>query len=210
MTYTEIAADVISWLNRTGFTNLEAEVPTFVEFAQRRIWRKANFNAMLTEVSFDTDTPTIPVDLLRVHTMTIPNGSRLVEVNGAPLKKVIQEGSSVGMPCFYAPVGLNFRFGPTPDTNYSVDLVYYASLPNISPSVATNWVSDNNPELILFGALLEACLWLKDDTRAAVWEGRFQETLTNIQNSENKLGYEDGALRVYATGARLSDSVRAN
>ena len=210
MTYTEIEADVVSWLNRTGFTALEDLVETFIELAQRRIWRKADLNAMLTEVSFDTSTAALPADLQRVHTMTIPNGSRLVEVNGAPLKKVIQEGNVVGVPCFYAPVGLNFRFGPTPDTTYPVDLVYYASLPNISTTVATNWVSDNNPELILFGALLEACLWLKDDTRAAVWEGRFQETLANIENSENKMGYEDGALRVYTTGVQLSDSVRAN
>lgn len=208
-TYTEIDADLVSWLNRTGFTELIAETETFIALAQRRVWRTADLNAMLVEVAFDSDTPTIPSDYIRTKAMSIDYNNAPRAVNGAPLKKVIQAGYNE-IPTLYAPMGTIFKFGPTPDQVYSIDLIYYANLPVVSTSVATNWLSDNHPEIILFGAIMEACLWLKDDNRAAVWEGRFSQTLSDLEDSEQKMGYEGGALAVTVDGNVAIDSTRLN
>jgi hypothetical protein len=208
-TYTEIETDVISWLNRVGFTALVAEVETFIQLAQRRIYRTADLNAMLVEVAFDSDTPTIPTGYLRTKSMSTDTGGSTCQIHGAPLKKVKQAGL-LGQPRLYTTIGTDFRFGPTPDQVYSIDLVYYGSLTNVSSTVANNWLSDNIPELILFGACMEACLWLKDDARAGVWEGRFSQTLTDLEDSEGKMAYEGGALAVTIDGNVAEDSTRAN
>ena len=208
-TYAEIETDVISWLNRTGFTNLEAEVPTFMAMAQNRIWRNADLNAMLVEASFNSDTPTVPTGLLRVKSMTTTRGSQPWPLNGAPLKKVIAAGT-LSTPTLYTIVGTDFRFGPTPDAVYTMDVIYYAALTNIAATTDTTWVSDNWPELILFGTLLEACLWLKDDARSAVWEGRFSATLAEIEESEEKMAREGGSLQVTNDMPNGYDSTRLN
>ena len=209
-TYTEIEADVISWLNRTGFTALTDEVETFIALAQRRVWRTADLNAMLVlDDTIDTDTPTIPTDYLRTKAMSITVGGEPQPVFGRPLSKVVAAGT-LDTPCIYAPQGTIFRFGPTPDATYAIELVYYASLPVISTSVATNWLSLNAPEIIQFGAIMEACLWLKDDNRAAVWEGRFSQTLNDLEDSEAKMGYEGGSLVVTTDLNAGFDTTRVN
>ena len=208
-TYTEIQTDVISWLNRSGFTALTDEVETLIALAQRRVWRTSDLNAMLTEVSFLMSAPTIPADYLRTKSMTFLKGSAVMEVNGAPLKKVLQAGT-LDTPRLYAPVGTEFKFGPTTDADYTIDLIYYAALPVVSTTVATNWLSDNAPEIILFGAVMEACLWLKDDQRAAIWEGRFGQTLGDLMGSEGKMGYEGGSLQVTTDTHNGIDSTRLN
>ena len=51
---------------------------------------------------------------------------------------------------------------------------------------------------------------MKDDQRAAIWEGRYQDTLTTLVESENKMGYEGGSLQVTNDTPNGFDSTRLN
>lgn len=197
MTYTELAAHVESWLNRENFTELVAEIPTFFILSQERINLEPTFKlySTLTTATIDTATPTIPADYSKPYTFTIIEGTSRYELNSETLK-IVKSVQGSGRPYLVAPVGSEFVFGPTADSTYDVELIYFPKLTPISPSNATNELSDLYPSLILFATLLEACLWLKDDQRAAVWEGRYRDTLSKIHAFEEKAEYEDGSLQV--------------
>lgn len=196
-TYTTIATKVEQWLNREGMTELTDQVEDLIAMAQRRIHRECDFNAMMTVDSaftVDSQTETVPTGFLRAHSITIVDSSSNYEVQGASLQQVMAAGQS-GRPRYYHVVGSDIYFGPTPDQAYTATVIYYKPLDILSTSVSSNWFSTNAPELILFGALLEAALFLKDDNRAGVWESRFQQVKNDILLSESKADKEYGGLQ---------------
>lgn len=196
-TYTKLASKVESFLNRANFANLTAEIPMFVEMASRRI-QKEDLNAMeeiADTFEITTRSFAVPSDYDRTKTMTILLGNNNFEINGAAYKKVVQAGLNQ-RPQFYSVIGTNFVFGPSPDQGYTVELVYYKKLPVPSPTVPTNWVLENEPELLLWGTLIAAAKWLKDDARLAVWQNSYEEVLEDLKASESRMDKEGGGLRV--------------
>lgn len=195
--YTNIADSVATWLNREGFSSLTDQVEDLIAIAQRRIFREdlrclENVDSAFT---IDSQTEAIPTGLLRVKAISIVQGSDHYEVNGAPLKTVLSAGQN-GRPYCYTLVGDTLYFGPTPDQSYTATVVYYKGLTPLSTSNATNWLSDNCPELVLYGAMYEASMFLKDDARAQIWSGRYQQTLNDLLMAEERSDLEGGSLQV--------------
>ena len=47
----------------------------------------------------------------------------------------------------------------------------------------TTWISDNTPDLLLYGSLVEASIFLKQDLNETnMFEQRFQENLVRVKN----------------------------
>lgn len=196
-TYTTIKDAALRWLNREGFTELETDIEDIMQIAQRNIWRTANLNAMLevTTLTVDSASVTAPTDMLRIKSMTLRKGSQSVDMTGVPVRQLYLAVDST-TPRYFSVAGLNILFGPTPDQEYTADILYYKALTNLSTSNDTNWVSTNYPELIIWATMAEALLWLKDDARAGLYEKRYREVLEQILTSENELAYEGGSLAV--------------
>jgi hypothetical protein len=53
----------------------------------------------------------------------------------------------------------------------------------LSASVTTNWLVTNYPDIYLFGSLVEAAPYLKDDGRVVVWESELQKRLDELSGS---------------------------
>lgn len=209
-TYDDLVVKVKSWLNRDNFPELDVEIEDLMAMAQRRIYRLCDFKIMEKKINFLTSAPTVPADYLRTKRMryTISTASTVV-LDGSTLDVVESLGSS-DTPYLYTIDAGEFVFGPSPSTERDIDLTYYYGLPLLAPLNQTNWFSENIPELVLFGTLLEAALWLKDDNRAAVWEGRFMATKKEQEDSEAKADKEPGSLRVRRRVTPGFEAVRNN
>jgi len=197
-TYTLLAATVVRWLNRTGMTALTDEVEDFIAMGQRRIHRECDLNAMETVDSaftIDSQTESVPTGFLRTKTITIQQSTSNYEVPGSTHKQVMLYGST-GRPQYHSVIGTNFYFGPTPDQSYTAQLVYFKELDIVSTTTASNWITANVPELLLFATMLEASLFLKDDKRAEVWEGRYTGIKNQLAESEERADKEGGSLQV--------------
>lgn len=199
MNYTSISSAVVRWLNREGMTNLTDEVELLIEFGQRRIQRTCDFHAMeeVCTLYIDAQDVEFPSDLDRVKNIHILQGTDSYEVVGAPTNTVL-DYTTTDMPHTYAIVGDKLYFGPPPSQSYEARLVYFKKLPILSSTETTNWFSENAPELLIFATLVEACLFLKDDARAQVWEMRYQQVKSDIEKSEERADREGGSLRVRA------------
>jgi len=196
MTYAELQATVIRYLNRVGFSELVAEVPFLMEIGQRRIARTCDLRAMEVITSSTINVITPPTGIFRVKTITILGQAFRSEVSGVPYKKVQQAAGLNGVPTYYAVVGNGYKYGPTPDSDYSVEIVTYEMLSLLSDSNTTNWISTSAPELLLFATLIEAALFLKDDARAGIWEKQYNDIKKEIEESEMKVDKESGGLAV--------------
>lgn len=195
--YTEMVRAVESWLNRSGFTNLTDQIPDFIAFGQRRIMYDMDLNAM-EEVdaafTIDAQIKAVPVDFLRVKSITIIQSNYTQEILGAPIAEVTSLATP-NLPSVFSVIGNNFYFGPTPDQAYTATLHYYKSLPILSPINITNWFTDNYPELLLSAALVEALLWLKDDQRAQIWNAQYTRYKEACESSEIKMDKPSGTMK---------------
>jgi hypothetical protein len=121
--------------------------------------------------------------------------------------------TETGLPRYYALFGptvagstitdeLSFILGPTPDASYNIELHYYAYPESITvASDERTWLGDNYSPVLLYGAMLEAYVFLKGETdMMAVYKGRYDEALGQL----NRLGtglergdaYRDGQARI--------------
>ena len=52
---------------------------------------------------------------------------------------------------------------PTPDTNYELQLTYYANIPELSSTNTTNVVSDKFPDVYIYGCCKHALFLMEDE-----------------------------------------------
>ena len=57
----------------------------------------------------------------------------------------------------------------------------------------------NNPDLYLYGALLEAEPFLMNDARVQLWANAFRQALTDLQEQDDKDSHSGNAMRVMNT-----------
>ena len=83
-----------------------------------------------------------------------------------------------GVPKYYAIFDQNtLILGPTPDSNYQVELHYYY-YPESIVTAATSWLGDNFETVLLYGTLREAYLYMKGEQDIiAYYEQKYQESL---------------------------------
>ena len=74
--------------------------------------------------------------------------------------------SANGLPLYYADYDYdNWFVSPSPDQAYAFEVLIYQRLQPLSSTNQTNWITNNAPNAMLFGALLQAVIYLKDDAR---------------------------------------------
>ena len=93
---------------------------------------------------------------------------------------------NIGQPVYYTITGSQLEFIPTPDTTYSAELTYYAKIPALSDSNTSNWLLAYAPDLYLYGALMEAAPYLKDDERLPVWSQMYINSLGDIEVADQR------------------------
>lgn len=190
--YDELKAAIADFLNREDLT---AVIPTFIRLAESRIdrdlrhWRQerrstAQLNAQYSEIPSDFMQP------IRFQITDLPT-NELKPVSMAQLLQMRGDRNDrAGRPEYYALTAGSIELFPTPDAQYNASLVYYGRVPALSVSNTTNWLLTEAPDAYLYGSLVHAAPYLKDDSRLTVWESLFKlaiDTL-NLSSSDAKWG----------------------
>lgn len=194
--YASLKTEVAQWLNREGMTTITDKTDTFLAMAQRRIFRDMNLRCLEATQTSTTTTPALPSTFQRVRSLYLTNGSSSWPLKTASPQVMAVASSYTSAPQWYEIDGTDLRFAPLPDSEYTTVLKYYQSIPLLSGGNTTNWFTANAPELILFGALLEASVYLKDDQRVEMWRSRFEEVKKSLQDSEDNADRDGGSLQV--------------
>ena len=85
------------------------------------------------------------------------------------------------------------------DDGKVLEIVYYANLPELSASLVTNWLSSDNPDIYVFGLLVEINSFVKDGDAASIWNARFMDELDSLQLEDQQLRWS-GTPLVIRTG----------
>jgi hypothetical protein len=90
---------------------------------------------------------------------------------------------------FYTVLGQEFQFAPIPDTNYTLELLYYFKPTPMSFSVASNEFMANYPDALLYATLGEAEPYLMNDARIQTWAAMYDRALARINTSDENSEY---------------------
>ena len=112
----------------------------------------------------------------------------------------IYAGNATGRPEVYTMRASYFLFGPVPASIYNLEIDYYAKVAALTTSATTNDMLTNNPDLYLYGSLLEAEPFLMNDQRVPLWLAAFEKAISDIQLQDDKDAHSGTELRVMNTG----------
>ena len=187
-TFSGLKTTIADYLNRDDLTSI---IPSFITLAEAKFNRKLRVRQMVKRATATLDTQyfAFPSDFLQ---------AKEFQLNTNPityLQYVTQNQGdyasqnnyiTVGKPQFYTIIGTQIEVIPTPDTGYTGELTYYGKITALSDSNTSNWLLAYAPDLYLYGALLEATPYLKDDDRLAVWSTLYANSLGDIEVADQR------------------------
>jgi hypothetical protein len=89
--------------------------------------------------------------------------------------------STEAQPQYYADYNYsNWLIAPTPDQEYPFEVLYYELPPLLDDSIQTNWLTEYAPQVLLYGTLLEATPFLKNDERIGTWQSFYDRAAAMI------------------------------
>ena len=215
-TYATLQTAVANWLDRSDLTD---RIPEFISLAEARMNRTLRLSMMLNvdETTLggaatliggtrDYALPSGYLQMVDFHLRTSPittlsyltpeNMNRMWagSQGGKPLAYTIFADNSTGTPI------KKVRLGPSPASAYDYSIMFYKKIDALSVSNTTEQMLTDNPDIYLYGALLEAEPFLMNDQRVQLWATAFQESVRALQEQDNKDRHSGSAMRVMNTG----------
>ena len=195
-TYTELKSSIADWLNRSDLTTV---IPDFISLAEAQIERTLRARQMIVRAnaSFDAQYGAVPSDFLETKSLKLTSTNPQTPLSFLSIDALDNEmtkHTASGKPKFFGVVGGQFRIVPTPDSNYTTELTYYAKLTKLSSSVASNWLLSSSPDIYLYGSLLQAAPYLQDDARIQTWATLYERALNDSQTADDRGASSGGAL----------------
>ena len=198
-TFAQLKTAAANWLDRSDLTD---RIPEFIALAEARFNRELRIRDMetvSTAISTVAGTreyslPTGFVQMKEFHLSTDPL-TPLAYITPEMMTR-LWAGSAQAKPEVFTIIADNVRLGPGPDAVYTTSMLYYKTFTALSDSATTNDMLTNNPDVYLYGTLLEAEPFIMNDQRIPVWLGAFDKAVASIQNQDNKDRHSGSNLRV--------------
>jgi len=205
-TYAQLKTAIQDYTENTE-TSFVTNLATFIRGAEDRIFKLVDLEIFRKNAtsSLTQNDPylSVPTDYLSSFSLSVTNSSSkefLLQKDVNYIQDYNPNPATTGTPKYYAFFDAdNFIVAPTPDSNYAVELHYYyrpASLTAGSDS-GTTWLSDNAPNALLYGSLVEAYIYMKgEQDMLQMYEKQFTEAMTRIKDlaeaRENSDAYRRG------------------
>ena len=202
-TFAELKTATANWLDRSDLTD---RIPEFIALAEARFNRILRIRDMETVSTASSTTggtreyslPTGFVQMKEFHLTTDPL-TPLAYITPEMMTR-LWAGSSSGKPEVFTVIADNVRLGPSPDAVYTTSMLYYKTFDALADNAPTNTMLINNPDVYLYGTLLEAEPFIMNDERVQLWATAFKQAIDDIQNQDNKDRHSGSQLRVMNTG----------
>ena len=200
-TLTTLKQSIQNWTQNSE-TTFVSELDFIIKNAEERIlkyvdldyFRKNVTGAMTTGNQFLQK----PSDYLATFSLSFVNASNenvfLLQKDVNFIQEFNPNPTTTGSPRYYAAFDIdNFIIGPTPDSNYSVELHYFYR----PASITTDSNGTNAPDALLYACLIEAYTFMKGEADLLkLYTERFGDALNRLkgygESQENTDAYRKG------------------
>ena len=196
MTYDNLTSNVLQYLERDDDAVVN-QIPTFIMLAEFEIaeMMKSLGQQQVVQSAMQVNNPVIPKPARwrKTVSMNITVSGTLQPVllrKYEYLRNYAPDSTVTGIPLYYSDYDYdNWLVAPTPDDSYAFEVLYYERLVPLSSETQTNWITRNAPNAMLYGTLLQAMPFLKNDQRL-IFQQKYTEAVQALSN-EDKLRIAD-------------------
>ena len=209
-TYTELQTAITEWLGRDQDTTLIARIPTFVQMCEAKLNRTLFVRQMEQRSTTPVDTTQSEPEFLELPSdFQSMRRIRLSSASGKPSLEFLpgfrleefrtNRADATGQPQFFTIIGDEIELAPTPDSDYTVEMIYRKNIPALSIN-STNWLLTLAPDLYLYGSLLESAPYIKEDDRLQTWGTLYTASLDALNNLGMTSAFNAGPLNMKMSG----------
>ena len=190
MNYAQLVAAIQSYTENQYTTT---DINTFIQNAEQRIYNTVQLPDLRKNVTGNMTGGnkyfSLPSDWLSTFSIAVINDDNeytyLLNKDVNFIREAFPDTDSdfYGVPQYYAIFDdTTMLLGPTPDANYNSELHYYY-YPESIVIAGNTWLGNNFDTALLYGALLEAAAFLKEEPdTVAMYTARYNEAMQLLQN----------------------------
>lgn len=191
MTYDSLTYYVLQYLERSDQATINA-IPTFITLAEFEIAQEIKTLGQLqvVESTMNSGNPDLPKPARWRKTVSINYTDASGNKNPLLLRKYeylinySQNSSTTGAPLYYADTSWDWWYiAPTPSQAYTFEVLYYERIQPLSSNNQTNWLTQNAPTAMLYGTLLQAMPFLKNDQRQ-IFQQKYSEAIKSLRDED--------------------------
>ena len=182
-TYDGLAEAIASALMRDDLTD---QIPLFIRLAETSISRSLRISDMETIATATLDENGevgLPADFVELIDARV-GANTWGSLTPITLSQQMRDYGllSGGVGSNYVVTGNTISTFPASGEG-DITIVYYAKLPALTPGNG-NWLLTKAPDVYLYGSLKHWAPWLEDDNRIQVWEGLYQQALSEVRRTD--------------------------
>jgi hypothetical protein len=191
MTYDSLVDDISTYLERDDTATL-IKIPQFIMLAEQIIAADLKFlgNLTVAESTMVQGEATIakPARWRKTVSMNVTVGQERFPVllrKYEYLREYWPKPAEEDVPKFYCDYDYeNWLVAPTPAEAYSFEVLYYQRVQPLDSSNQTNWFTQYAPQAMLYGSLLQAMPFLKNDERMPMWQGNYDHIIEVLKTED--------------------------
>lgn len=196
--FAELKTAVANWTERDDLTD---RIPEFITLAEAR------FNRILIVPERETadtlvaaSTVALPADFYGIKAIWLDTDPKAT-LEQLPLQelRMAWSSSATGLPRnFSIQEGDTLVLGPSPDSAYNIDLIYWTKIPALGDSQASNWLLASHPDIYLFGALVEAEQFMVNQDVLIGWKARLDGAISELLSAGQRKNHSASPQRIRA------------
>ena len=191
-TYAQLKTAIQDYTENTE-TSFVTNLPVFIRLAEERILKSVQLSLFRKNVTATTTQNNkylaMPLDFLAPYSLSLmgtDNDKFFIEFKDVSfIQTYTPDSSTTGSPKYYATFDIsNFILAPTPNAAFTTELHYLYRPASLTAGAdgGTTWLSKNAELTLLYGALVEAYIYMKGEQDVmAMYNSRFQESLVGIK-----------------------------
>jgi hypothetical protein len=191
MTYDSLVNDIQTYLERTDQQTLD-KIPQFIMLAEQIIASEIKFLGNLTVatstmVQSENVIPK-PARWRKTVSMNVTVGGQRQPIflrTYEYIREYWPDPTATDSPLFFCDYDYqHWLVGPTPALGYSYEVLYYERVQPLDSSNQSNWFTQYAPQALLYGTLLQAMPFLKNDERMPMWQTNY-DRIIEVLKTEN-------------------------
>ncbi|HJP69390.1 MAG TPA: hypothetical protein VJ846_10850 [Sphingomicrobium sp.] len=211
--YTDLQTAIIEYAGRDTDSVFIARVPTYIQLFEAKCNRD-----LFTRQMEQRSTSTIDILQAEPEFLALPSDFqsmrriRLSSVQGKPFLQFksgsqmdefrMQADDVAGQPLYFTIFGSEIELGPTPDQDYTVEMIYRQNLPALA-SNSTNWLLSLAPDAYLYGSLMEASAAIDNQSRLQVFALGLKTAMDDLNALGMVSAFNAGPMTVRPAGVNV-------
>ncbi len=208
-TYSTLVAQIKDTAENDG-TDFSSAVPSFITRASERLTKEIDLLGLTrySNSTFIVGDPFVskPVNsrIIRDLNYVTAEGTRiqLVQMTNEYLNDYWPNRTSVGSPRYYANYGYDrVMVAPAPSSTSTLEMSYVVEPTALASTTnETNYFTDYCANALFYGAMVEACFYMKNPSAASYWEQQYARETAALNNEARRQRRDDDEIPANPAG----------